>query len=55
MVKKSPCDAEDVSSIPGQGTKVPHLACEPQLERNLCATDKTRHSQINKFKKKKIF
>ena len=52
VVKNLPYDAEDVSSIPGQGTKVPHLACEPQLERSLCATDKTRHSQINKLKKK---
>ena len=51
MVKNLPYDAEDVSSIPGQGTKVPHLACKPQLERSLCATDKTRHSQINKLKK----
>ena len=50
-VKNSPYDAGDVSSIPGQGTKIPHLACEPQLERSLCATNKTRHSQINKFKK----
>ena len=51
VVKNSPYDAGDVSSIPGQGTKIPHLACEPQLEGSLCATNKTRHSQINKLKK----
>ena len=50
VVKNSPYDAGDVSPIPGQGTKIPHLACEPQLERRLCAINKTRHSQINKLK-----
>ena len=28
VVKNSPCNAEDMSSIPGQGTKIPH-AVEP--------------------------
>ena len=40
VVKNLPCNAGDVSSTPGQGTKVPHTwnnwACEPQLE-NQCA------------------
>ena len=40
VVKNLPCNAWDVSSSPGQGTKVPHTwnnsACEPQLE-NQCA------------------
>ena len=26
MVKNPPCKAEDVGSIPGQGTRVPHAA-----------------------------
>ena len=24
MVKNPPCNAEDVGSVPGQGTKIPH-------------------------------
>ena len=34
ILKNPPCNAEDASSIPGQGTKIPHAT--EQL--SLCAT-----------------
>ena len=58
MVENLPCNAGDVSSIPGQGTKIPHALGQlslcantmepmgPQLERSLRAATKepTCHS-----------
>ena len=58
VVKNPPCNAGDVSSIPGQGTKIPHASGQlslcantteptgPQLERNPRAATKepTCHS-----------
>ena len=41
VVKNSPCNAGDMNSIPGQGTKVSHAATKSQC------------SQIHKKKKKK--
>ena len=43
MVKNLPCNAEDMGSIPGWGTKTPH------------ATMKTRCNQINFFFSKSDF
>ena len=44
VVKNLPCDAKDMGSIPGQGTKIPHAT--EQL--SLCAT--TTEPHILKFK-----
>ena len=70
VVKNLPCNVGDSGSIPGQGTKIPHtleqlsqcanyLFQEPQLESQCTAMKdlawhKTQHSQINKYKLKKI-
>ena len=57
VVKNPPCNAEDVSSIPGQGTKIPHATeplslCTPNRPsawqgKILHDASKTRGSQIN--------
>ena len=52
VVKNPPSNRGDVSSISGQGTKIPHAAKQlnlcaatiepkPQLEKSLCVTNKT--------------
>ena len=33
MVKNLPSNAKDVGLLPGQGTKNPHVAGQPQLEK----------------------
>ena len=40
MVKNSPCNAGDVGSIPGQGTKIPHAKKQPSLSN--AATEPSR-------------
>ena len=58
VAKNLPSNRGDVSSISGQGTKIPHAAKQlnrcaaaaepkPQLERSLCATSKTWRRKIN--------
>ena len=42
VVKNLPCSVGDVGSIPGQGTKIPHVL--EQL--NLCAAPTERHATI---------
>ena len=42
VVKNLPCNAEDMGSISGQGTKIPHAVEKPSP----CATTKTQHSQV---------
>ena len=42
VVKNLPSNAEDVGSILGQGTKIPHAAGQLESPR---ATTKIRHSQ----------
>ena len=45
VVKNLPCSSRDVSSIPGQGTKIAHATGQVIPH----ATTKTQHSQINKY------
>jgi len=40
VVKNSPCNAGDVGSIPGQGTKIPHAKKQPSLSN--AATEPSR-------------
>ena len=40
MVKNPPCNAGDVGSIPGQGTKIPHAVKQPSLSN--ATTEPTR-------------
>ena len=47
VVKNLPCNAGEMSSIPGWGTKIPH-PCMPQWKILYDATE-TQHSQINKW------
>ena len=48
-VKNMPCNAVDMSSIPGQGTKTPHAMVQVSLCTTMKdhATTKTQHNQIN--------
>jgi len=45
VVKNLPCSARDVSSVPGQGTKIAQAIGQVSPH----ATTKTQHSQINIF------
>ena len=49
VVKNPPCNARDMSSIPGQGTKTPHATVQLSLCTTMKdhATTKTQHNQIN--------
>ena len=42
VVKNLPCNAEDVGSIPSQGTKIPHAA--EQLSLHAATTEPAHHS-----------
>ena len=64
MVQNPACNAEDMGSIPGQGTKIPAAVEQPRVvqllgrTREPCAETeetKSQHSQVNKIhiKKKK--
>ena len=52
VVKNLPSNAGDSGSIPGQGTKIPHvvgqLSPHTTTRESPHAATKTRHSQINK-------
>ena len=48
VVKNLPCNAGDVGSIPGQGTKIPH----DTKQLSLCTTMKTQHSSVPTTTKK---
>ena len=50
MVKNPPSNAEDMGSIPGQGTKSRRAAEQLSPPQSLHATTKTQRSQINKQK-----
>ena len=58
VVKNPSCNAEDTSSIPGWGAKIPHATgqlspCATTTERKILhATTKTQHSQKINIKKK---
>ena len=41
MVENPPCNAEDADSIPGQGTKIPHVA--GQLSLHMATRESVHH------------